>query len=133
MSWPERSANVMNAIVTSIRPIGSRREPPRLLGGIAGGIADRLAINVWLVRLLILILSWCSLAEVVARTTFQPRNVTTRGETWQIRECRVVGQECQRFNHSLCSQHAIEGISMRPFKSAGEQCVFFCNGKPNGA
>lgn len=46
----------MDAIFNSIRRIGFRRGPQRLLGGIAGGIAARLAMNVWLVRLLILIL-----------------------------------------------------------------------------
>lgn len=56
MSWPERSVNAMNAIFTSIRRVGFRRGPKRLLGGIAGGIAERFGINVWLTRLLVLIL-----------------------------------------------------------------------------
>lgn len=45
----------MKRFFDSIRSIGFRRGPWRLLGGIAGGIADRLDINVWLARLLVLL------------------------------------------------------------------------------
>lgn len=46
----------MNALFNSIRRIKYRRGPQRLLGGIAGGLAEKLGVNVWLVRLLVLIL-----------------------------------------------------------------------------
>lgn len=45
----------MNSLFRSIRRIRFRRGPQRLLGGIAGGIANRFGINVWLVRLLVLL------------------------------------------------------------------------------
>ena len=45
----------MDAIFNSIRRIKFRRGPQRLLGGLAGGVAARFDINVWLVRLLVLI------------------------------------------------------------------------------
>ncbi|HJF13690.1 MAG TPA: PspC domain-containing protein [Enteractinococcus helveticum] len=45
----------MNTIFDSIRRIRFRRGPQRILGGIAGGIASRFGINVWLVRLLVLV------------------------------------------------------------------------------
>ena len=38
-----------------MRRMRFRRGPKRLLGGIAGGIAARFGINVWLVRLLVLV------------------------------------------------------------------------------
>jgi len=50
-----RSVNAMNSLFRSIRRIRFRRGPQRLLGGIAGGIANRFSINVWLVRLLVLL------------------------------------------------------------------------------
>lgn len=52
-SW--RSVGAMSALFDSIRRIGFRRGPKRILGGIAGGIAASLKINVWLARLLVLI------------------------------------------------------------------------------
>lgn len=45
----------MNRIFDSIRRIGFRRGPDRLLGGIAGGLAEVTGLNVWLVRLIVLI------------------------------------------------------------------------------
>lgn len=45
----------MNSLFNSIRRIDFRRGPQRLLGGIAGGIARRFNINVWIVRLLVLL------------------------------------------------------------------------------
>ncbi|MDJ1369976.1 PspC domain-containing protein [Gulosibacter molinativorax] len=39
----------------SIRSIGFRRGPERMVGGIAGGIARASGLNVWLVRLLVLL------------------------------------------------------------------------------
>jgi phage shock protein C len=45
----------MRTIFDSIRSIGFRRGPRRLLGGIGGGLAEKSGINVWVVRLLILI------------------------------------------------------------------------------
>lgn len=50
-----RSVNAMNSLFRSIRRIRFRRGPQRLLGGIAGGFANRFGINVWLVRLLVLV------------------------------------------------------------------------------
>ncbi len=46
----------MNAIFDMIRSIRFRRGPQRLLGGIAGGIASRTGMNVWLLRLIVLLL-----------------------------------------------------------------------------
>ena len=46
----------MNAIFDMIRSIRFRRGPQRVLGGIAGGIASRTGMNVWLIRLVVLIL-----------------------------------------------------------------------------
>jgi phage shock protein C len=40
----------------SIRAAGFRRGPARLLAGICGGIAAKSGVNVWLVRLLMLLL-----------------------------------------------------------------------------
>jgi phage shock protein PspC (stress-responsive transcriptional regulator) len=45
----------MSALFDAIRRGGFRRGPKRMLGGIAGGIASRFGMNVWLVRLLVLI------------------------------------------------------------------------------
>ncbi|WP_120004966.1 PspC domain-containing protein [Nesterenkonia muleiensis] len=45
----------MKRFFDSIRSLGFRRGPRRLLGGIAGGIAEGLGINVWLTRLLVLL------------------------------------------------------------------------------
>ncbi len=45
----------MTKIFDGIRGLGFRRGPRRLLAGIGGGLADRFGINVWLVRLLILV------------------------------------------------------------------------------
>lgn len=44
----------MNALFDSIRRIGFRRGPGRILGGIAGGLAEVTGLNVWLMRLLVL-------------------------------------------------------------------------------
>ncbi|WP_022870407.1 PspC domain-containing protein [Yaniella halotolerans] len=43
----------MDSIFSAIRSLRFRRGPQRLLGGIAGGIAHRTGMNVWLVRLLV--------------------------------------------------------------------------------
>lgn len=45
----------MKSFFNAIRSLGFRRGPQRLLGGIAGGIAQGLGINVWLTRLLVLL------------------------------------------------------------------------------
>lgn len=45
----------MNAIFDSIRKIGFRRGPDRIVGGIAGGLAKVTRLNVWLVRILVLL------------------------------------------------------------------------------
>ncbi|UYG16896.1 PspC domain-containing protein [Brachybacterium huguangmaarense] len=45
----------MTKIFDGIRGLGFRRGPRRLLAGIGGGLADKLGLNVWLVRLLILV------------------------------------------------------------------------------
>jgi phage shock protein C len=44
----------MNSLFDSIRKIGFRRGPDRIVGGIAGGLAEVTGINVWLMRLLVL-------------------------------------------------------------------------------
>lgn len=44
----------MNTLFDSIRDLGFRRGPQRLLAGIGGGLADKLGLNVWLVRALVL-------------------------------------------------------------------------------
>ncbi len=45
----------MDRLFDAIRGLGFRRGPGRLLGGVAGGIAAALDLNVWLVRLLVLV------------------------------------------------------------------------------
>jgi phage shock protein C len=45
----------MRTFFDSIRGIRFRRGPARLLGGIAGGLAEVTGLNVWLVRLLVLL------------------------------------------------------------------------------
>lgn len=45
----------MRKLFDSIRNLGFRRGPGRLVGGIAGGLAAATGINVWLVRLLVLL------------------------------------------------------------------------------
>lgn len=44
------------SIFNSIRSSGFRRGPARLLGGICGGIAAKIGINVWIVRIITLLL-----------------------------------------------------------------------------
>lgn len=44
----------MNTIFDSLRGIGFRRGPRRLAGGIAGGLAEKFGLDVWLARLLVL-------------------------------------------------------------------------------
>lgn len=44
----------MNSLFDSIRKIGFRRGPDRILGGIAGGLAEVTGINVWIMRLIVL-------------------------------------------------------------------------------
>jgi len=45
----------MRSFFDSIRSIGFRRGPSRLAAGLAGGIASATGLNVWLVRLLVLL------------------------------------------------------------------------------
>ncbi|MCK1802638.1 PspC domain-containing protein [Brevibacterium sp. R8603A2] len=45
----------MRTFFDSIRSIGFRRGPQRLFAGIGGGLARQYGLNVWLVRLLILV------------------------------------------------------------------------------
>lgn len=45
----------MDSFFNSIRRLRFRRGPQRLLGGIAGGIANATNLNVWLVRVLVLL------------------------------------------------------------------------------
>lgn len=45
----------MKAVFDSVRSIGFRRGPQRLVGGIGGGIARQTGLDVWLVRLIILV------------------------------------------------------------------------------
>lgn len=44
----------MTTVFQSIRDIGFRRGPRRLLAGIGGGLAEKFGLNVWLVRVLLL-------------------------------------------------------------------------------
>ncbi|MGQ7788589.1 PspC domain-containing protein [Nesterenkonia sp. K-15-9-6] len=45
----------MERVFDSIRRLGFRRGPDRLFAGIGGAIAEKLAVNVWLVRALLLV------------------------------------------------------------------------------
>ena len=45
----------MDKAFNAIRGLGFRRGPSRLVGGVAGGIAAALGLNVWLARLLVLV------------------------------------------------------------------------------
>lgn len=45
----------MKKVFDGIRSVDFRRGPSRLAGGIAGGIAAATGLNVWLVRLLVLL------------------------------------------------------------------------------
>lgn len=45
----------MNSFFDSIRSLGFRRGPQRLVAGIGGGISRQFGVNVWLVRVLILL------------------------------------------------------------------------------
>lgn len=45
----------MDSIFESIRGLGFRRGPQRLVAGISGSLAERYGVNVWLVRLLVLL------------------------------------------------------------------------------
>lgn len=52
-----RTIESMEQFFDAIRRIGFRRGPKRLLGGIGGSLAEKLGMNVWLVRLLLVVLS----------------------------------------------------------------------------
>jgi phage shock protein PspC (stress-responsive transcriptional regulator) len=45
----------MNSFFDTIRNMGFRRGPQRIIGGISGGLAQNLGLNVWLVRVLVLL------------------------------------------------------------------------------
>lgn len=45
----------MNKIFDSLRSIGFQRGPRRVLAGVGGGLSQRFGLNVWLVRVLILV------------------------------------------------------------------------------
>lgn len=47
----------MDSIFESIRGLGFRRGPERLVAGISGGLAAQYGVNVWLVRLLVIVAS----------------------------------------------------------------------------
>ena len=71
----------MDAIFDMIRRIRFRRGPQRLLGGIAGGIASRFGMNVWLVRLLVLVsfllpvLGWVLYAVIWVITPWRDNSI----------------------------------------------------------
>ncbi|MFC7376854.1 PspC domain-containing protein [Brachybacterium sp. GCM10030267] len=44
----------MDGIFQTIRNIGFRRGPRRMVAGIGGGLAQKFGLNVWLVRVLLL-------------------------------------------------------------------------------
>ena len=48
------SLAVMNSFFATLRGFRFRRGPQRLLGGIAGGLAELTGLNVWIMRLLVL-------------------------------------------------------------------------------
>ena len=50
-----RSVEGMNSLFETMRNLGFRRGPQRLVAGIGGGIAAKFGVNVWVVRLLILL------------------------------------------------------------------------------
>jgi phage shock protein PspC (stress-responsive transcriptional regulator) len=50
-----RTVEDMAKFFDSIRASGLRRGPRRLIAGIGGGVAEKLGINVWVARLLILV------------------------------------------------------------------------------
>lgn len=50
-----RTVEDMDTIFDSLRSIGFRRGPRRIAAGIGGGLAEKLGLNVWLVRLLLLV------------------------------------------------------------------------------
>src|SRR5699024_7148379 len=76
-----RSVSAMTSFFTSIRRIGFRRGPQRLLDGIAGSIAAGTGLNVWLVRLLILlsfllpVVSWLLYVLVWILTPWQDGSI----------------------------------------------------------
>ena len=45
----------MNTFFATLRGFRFRRGPQRLLGGIAGGLAELSGLDVWLVRVLVLV------------------------------------------------------------------------------
>ena len=45
----------MNTFFATLRGFRFRRSPQRLLGGIAGGLAELSGLDVWLVRVLVLV------------------------------------------------------------------------------
>lgn len=71
----------MESFFNSIRSIGFRRGPQRLLGGIAGSIAAGTGLDVWLVRLLVLlsfllpVVSWVLYAVVWLITPWQDGSI----------------------------------------------------------
>lgn len=76
-----RSVKIMNTVFDAIRGIPFRRGPQRILGGIAGGLASRFGVNVWLVRVLILVLfllpvfSWLLYALVWLLTPWRDNSI----------------------------------------------------------
>ncbi len=50
-----RSVDGMNSFFDSMRNLGFRRGPQRFVAGIGGGIARQFGVNVWVVRLLLLL------------------------------------------------------------------------------
>lgn len=71
----------MNTVFDAIRGIPFRRGPQRILGGIAGGFASRFGVNVWLIRVLILIsfllpvLGWILYAVVWLLTPWRDNSI----------------------------------------------------------
>lgn len=52
---PPGYARAMASVFDTIRSSGFRRGPARLIAGICGGIAAKLRVNVWIIRLLTLL------------------------------------------------------------------------------
>ena len=69
------------SIFDSIRKTGFRRGPKRILGGVAGGIAESIGWNVWIVRIVVLlsfllpVLGWVVYAIIWALTPWQDGSI----------------------------------------------------------
>lgn len=84
----------MNTFFDSLRRISFRRGPRRLVGGIAGGLADRFGLDVWLVRVLVLV---SFLLPVLGVGAYLVVWLLTPWQDDRIPLERVLGGRTQRF------------------------------------